>query len=163
MSALNDRQEKFCREYLIDYNATQAAKRSGYSAKTAGSIGERLLKNVEIQKRIEKMKAKDAAKSEITRERIIAEYAKLAFGDVRNVFNEDGSVKPITELDDTTAAMLTGFDMEKKGLLGMDVTKKIKLSDRRAALDSLCKVLGYNAPEKVVNSVHISDKEVVFE
>ncbi|WP_193065956.1 terminase small subunit, partial [Hafnia alvei] len=33
--ALNDKQEMFCREYLIDLNATQAAIRAGYSEKTA--------------------------------------------------------------------------------------------------------------------------------
>lgn len=33
--ALTDKQEMFCREYLIDLNATQAAIRAGYSAKTA--------------------------------------------------------------------------------------------------------------------------------
>lgn len=163
MGKLNDKQQKFVREYLIDYNAKQAAIRSGYSAKTAEVQGSRLLSNANVQHEIRKLKEKDAAKSEITRERIIAEYAKMAFGDVRKIFDEDGSVKPITDLDDETAAMLTGFDVEKKGLLGAEVTKKIKLSDRRAALDSLCKVLGYNAPEKVVNSVHLSDKEVVFE
>jgi len=33
--ALTDKQDIFCREYLIDLNATQAAIRAGYSAKTA--------------------------------------------------------------------------------------------------------------------------------
>jgi len=50
------RQEKFCVEYLIDLNATQAAIRAGYSDKTAYSMGQRLLKNVEIQSRIKKMR-----------------------------------------------------------------------------------------------------------
>ena len=50
------RQEKFCVEYLIDLNATQAAIRAGYSKKTAYSMGQRLLKNVEIQSRIKKMR-----------------------------------------------------------------------------------------------------------
>ena len=41
------KQKRFCNEYLIDCNATQAAIRAGYSAKTAYSVGQRLLKNVE--------------------------------------------------------------------------------------------------------------------
>lgn len=52
------RQEKFCVEYLIDLNATQAAIRAGYSKKTAYSAGQRLLKDVEIQNRIKKMRDK---------------------------------------------------------------------------------------------------------
>ena len=53
---MTPRQEKFCVEYLIDLNATQAAIRAGYSDKTAYSMGQRLLKNVEIQSRIKKMR-----------------------------------------------------------------------------------------------------------
>lgn len=49
---LTPKQEKFCAEYLYDLNATQAAIRAGYSKKTAYSMGQRLLKNVEIQAKI---------------------------------------------------------------------------------------------------------------
>ena len=47
--ALNEKQQRFADEYLIDLNATQAAIRSGYSEKTAYSQGQRLLKHVEIK------------------------------------------------------------------------------------------------------------------
>lgn len=53
---MTPRQEKFCVEYLIDLNATQAAIRAGYREKTAYSMGQRLLKNVEIKSRIKKMR-----------------------------------------------------------------------------------------------------------
>ena len=46
--ALTDKQQRFVAEYLIDLNATQAAIRAGYSAKTAGQIGEQNLKKLEI-------------------------------------------------------------------------------------------------------------------
>ena len=46
---MTEKQKRFCEEYLIDLNATQAALRAGYSEKTAYSIGQRLLKNVEVQ------------------------------------------------------------------------------------------------------------------
>ena len=45
---LTAKQARFTEEYLVDLNATQAAKRAGYSEKTAGSQGQRLLKNVEV-------------------------------------------------------------------------------------------------------------------
>ena len=51
--ALNEKQQRFCAEYLVDMNATQAAIRSGYSDKTAYSQGQRLLKHVEIKAQIE--------------------------------------------------------------------------------------------------------------
>ena len=48
--ALNEKQKAFCEYYAACFNATEAAKKAGYSAKTAYSHGQRLLKNVEIQK-----------------------------------------------------------------------------------------------------------------
>lgn len=56
MSKLTDKQEMFCREYLIDLNATQAAIRAGYSQKTANAQAGRLLVNVSIQNRIAELK-----------------------------------------------------------------------------------------------------------
>ena len=53
MQKLSPKQEQFAREYLLDLNATQAAIRAGYSPKTAYSMGQRLLKNVEIQSAVQ--------------------------------------------------------------------------------------------------------------
>ena len=50
---MNVKQKRFCDEYLIDCNATQAAIRAGYSEKTAYSVGQRMLKNVEVKSYIE--------------------------------------------------------------------------------------------------------------
>lgn len=57
MKPLTARQEDFVREFLLDLNATQAAIRAGYSASTAYSQGQRLLKNVEVQAAIAKARA----------------------------------------------------------------------------------------------------------
>lgn len=61
---LSEKQERFCEEYLIDCNATQAAIRAGYSGKTAYSMGQRLLKKVEVQNRIAELG--EAARTERT-------------------------------------------------------------------------------------------------
>lgn len=55
--ALTAKQKRFCDEYLIDLNATQAAIRAGYSERTAYSQGQRLLKNVEVQKYLQERMA----------------------------------------------------------------------------------------------------------
>lgn len=60
---LNAKQKRFSEEYLVDLNATQAAIRAGYSEKTAYSMGQRLLKNVEVRSYI------DARLEEIRSER----------------------------------------------------------------------------------------------
>lgn len=53
MAKMTAKQQRFCDEYLIDLNATQAAIRAGYSSKTAYSIGVENLKKPELQKYIE--------------------------------------------------------------------------------------------------------------
>jgi len=55
MAGLSDKQELFCREYLKDFNATQAAIRAGYSEDTASQQGSRLLSNVKVSERLEKL------------------------------------------------------------------------------------------------------------
>ena len=80
-------------EYLIDLNATRAAEMAGYSPKTAYSQGQRLLKNVEVQRAIQAAMDKRADKLEITADRVLQEIAKLAFLDPRKFFEDDGSLK----------------------------------------------------------------------
>jgi phage terminase small subunit len=62
--ALNPKQEAFVHEYLIDFNATQAAIRAGYSTKTAGSQAHDLLKKPEIQAKLKEGQARLAEKTE---------------------------------------------------------------------------------------------------
>ena len=82
MANLTPKQERFCEEYLIDLNATQAAIRAGYSEKTAYSAGQRLLRNVEIQNRIAELKAERSKRTEITQDRVVKELAAMAFANV---------------------------------------------------------------------------------
>lgn len=62
MAKLTAKQQRFCDEYLIDLNATQAAIRAGYSKKTAKQIGQKNLTKVDLKEYIEKrMAEKEAA------------------------------------------------------------------------------------------------------
>ena len=66
-NCLTNKQRKFVNEYLRDFNATQAALRSGYSEKTAYAIGSRLLKNVEVAAAIdERIMSADEAAAKLT-------------------------------------------------------------------------------------------------
>ena len=55
---MNEKQERFCAEYVVDHNGTQAAIRAGYSAKTAAPIASRLLRDVIIKQKIAEMAQK---------------------------------------------------------------------------------------------------------
>lgn len=61
MAEMTEKQKRFCEEYLIDLNATQAAIRAGYSKKTAYSIGVENLKKPELKKYIEDRMAEKEA------------------------------------------------------------------------------------------------------
>jgi phage terminase small subunit len=69
--SLTQLQQRFIEEYLIDLNATQAAKRAGYSEKTAYSQGQRLLKNVEIQQAVHEAQKNLSERTGITHAEVI--------------------------------------------------------------------------------------------
>ena len=102
---LTPKQKLFCNEYLIDLNATAAAERAEYSKKTAYSQGQRLLKNVEVQKYIQ-LRMKDREKrTEITQDMVLKEFAHIAFDDIKNYLSfytdTEGNVRTIVK-DSTT-------------------------------------------------------------
>jgi phage terminase small subunit len=75
---LTDKQKRFCEEYLIDLNATQAAIRSGYSEKTAKEIGYEHLTKPHIAAYIEEKQKKLEKKTEITQEWVLNNLKKIA-------------------------------------------------------------------------------------
>ena len=81
LTALTDKQKRFCEEYLIDLNVTQSAIRAGYSEKTAYSIGNENLKKPEIQNHISKLMEIQSRRTGITADKIIDELGKVAFAD----------------------------------------------------------------------------------
>lgn len=142
MRKLTPKQQRFVEEYLVDLNATQAAIRAGYSPKTAGQIGERLLKKVEIQQALsERMKAREQ-RTEVTQDRVVKELAKIAFGDPRNVMTWGPTgvkLKASTELTDDEAAFVSEVSettTEHGGSL------KLKTNDKLKALELLGRHLG---------------------
>ena len=78
---LTPKQATFVREYLVDLNATQAATRAGYSARTANEQGARLLANASVAAAVRAGQEKRAAKTEITAERVLEEFWAIAMAD----------------------------------------------------------------------------------
>ena len=145
---MNDKQMAFAREYVVDYNATQAAIRAGYSEKSAYSQAHELLKKHEIQEKISELEAKAAKRTEISKDMVLRELARVAFVDPRKLFDENGKPKDLESLDADTAAALASvdileeydFDDGNRVLIGH--TKKYKWSDKLRALELLGKHLG---------------------
>lgn len=77
MANLTAQQELFCKEYIIDLNATQAAKRAGYSEKTAQEQGSRLLSNVMVQERITELKSDREKRLQIDADWVLKQAVKV--------------------------------------------------------------------------------------
>lgn len=82
---LTDKQARFCEEYLIDLNATQAAIRAGYSEKTAREQAAQNLSKLNIQEKIAELKAERSKRTEITQDSVIQELAAVARAEVKGV------------------------------------------------------------------------------
>lgn len=81
MPKLTDKQKRFCEEYLIDLNATQAAIRAGYSEKTADRIANQNLRKIEVQQYVQKLMTERSEQTGVTAEKVIKELKKIAFSD----------------------------------------------------------------------------------
>lgn len=143
-ASLPPKQQVFVTEYLANgFNATQAAVTAGYSARNADTQGSRLLANAKIAAIIAERTNKALKKREITAERVLDEIAKMAFFDPRRLFRADGSLIPIVDLDDETAASIAGMDVrelyEDKCPIGQ--LKKIKIADKGMSLERLGRYL----------------------
>lgn len=75
---LNAKQERFCNEYIIDLNGTQAAIRAGYSEDSAGSIASEILTKPEIQARIEALKLERSMRTDISADYVLSGLKEVA-------------------------------------------------------------------------------------
>jgi len=134
-------------EYLVDLNATQAALRAGYGAANASHQGCRLLRQAPVAAAIATAQAERAERTAITQDRVLREYARLAFFDARQVLYPDGSPKPLHELDEDTAAAIAGVEISTLAGRARDgseaaIIRKYRLADKKPALDALARHLG---------------------
>ncbi len=159
---LTDKQQRFVDEYLVDLNATQAAVRAGYSAKTANEQGARLLANVSVQNAIRERQAARSARTEVTQDWVLRRYAMIAGVDKRQFFYDDGSLKPVSEWTEEMAAAVGGFDVVESGGEGVPVVlKRLKFLDGKAALDSIARHLGmFNDKVKLDVDVSLAERLV---
>lgn len=107
--SLNDKQEAFVREYLKDFNATQAAIRAGYSQKTAGSQGFDLLKKPEIQARLKAFQQKAAEATETENE-----WVRRRLKEEADDFTEFASHSARIKALETVARLNGMFELDNK-------------------------------------------------
>lgn len=140
---MTPKQEAFISEYLIDKNATQAAIRAGYSAKTARQMGDENLSKPYIAAEIESRLATLAAKAGLTAELVLASLARELRFDPADLYDEWGNIKPIHEIPEDARMCLVGMETAQVGSPEAPVmVQKVKWVSAAQAREQAMKHLG---------------------
>jgi len=166
---LTAKQQRFVDEYMIDSCGKQAAIRAGYSPKTAHQQASRMLnKPGRVKDEVDRRKAELSVRTGISAERVLQEYARIAFAKINNVvtWSGEGGVDMVSsgELTDDDAACIAEIS-ETETLIpsknGDPITKiqrSVKLHPKGPALDKLAQHLGLCKEDKKKVEVDLSDQ-----
>lgn len=157
---LNERQKAFCRFYLYDWNGKRAAIKAGYAPASAHVYASQLLVNPNIKSYIDSIKNNLEERAGISRDRVLAEYASLAFSSIAKYHNTWIEKKEFEKLTTKQKAAIqsieyrtrkyTSFDDGSEDGQEVEVEEvKIRLFDKVRALEAISRMLGYDAPTRV--------------
>ncbi|WGL99153.1 terminase small subunit [Arsenophonus sp. aPb] len=155
--ALTDKQEAFCREYLIDLNATQAAIRAGYSEKTAKDIACQNLAKLNIQKRIQELLNARNDRLEINADYVLERLVDIDQMDVLDILTDSGDLKPVKDWPKVWRTTLGGLDIMAISSAEEStetLLKKIKWPDKIKNLELLGKHVSVQAFREQVKNEH---------
>lgn len=137
MAKLTEKQKRFVAEYLVDLNATAAARRAGYKD---ANIGRQLITKNNISAEIVKRQEKLQSKLEITQEKVLQELARVAFanGTTYAKVTSGGTRVELANTDELTNDQRAAISSIKEGKFGVEVSTY----DKVRALELLGKHLG---------------------
>lgn len=141
MAKLTEKQQRFVDEYLIDLNATQAAIRAGYSARTANEQGSQNLAKLSIQQAIAERMAERSKRTGINQDRVVLELAKIAFVKMTDLVDSQGRIRE-SAADDDLACIESIKYKESESDTGASVEREVKIASKLKALELLGKHLG---------------------
>lgn len=154
-SGLSPKRLRFCQEYLVDLNGTQAAIRAGYSPRSANEQAARMLAQDSVARYVQSQMDKRAAKLEIKAQDVLRDLDRIAHADIRKLFADDGTVKPPADWPDDVAMFVASIEVEElfdppfgKDRTQIGVVKKVRLWPKVESLKLLAqhlKLLGENA------------------
>lgn len=145
---LTPKQELFCREYLIDLNATQAAIRAGYSRNSARSIGEENLTKPDIAAYLQQLMAARAERVDRTGDDVVKSFWAIADFSIKDIATFDGKefkFKPMTEWPEGAEIAIASIKQTTKeeGAV-IDIKFESKLAAAKALGDYLGMFTGYD-------------------
>ena len=159
---LTGKQKRFCEEYIFDFNGTRAATVAGYSQNTSAEIASENLTKPNIQAYIKELQSNLEKTSGISRLKVLREHEKLAFSSIAHLHNTWIERKEFDKLTDEQKAGIAEISTQTRqvtewqGETPVPVTVefvKVKLYDKQKSLDSISRMLGFEAPEKIEHTV----------
>lgn len=165
-TALSGKQAAFVREYLIDLNATQAAIRAGYSAKTAGAVGHELLKKPDIANALAIAQEARAKRTEIDADWVLRRLASEAGADMAALYDEHGNIKSVHDWPMVfRTGLVTGIETvqerdgtDAEGNPVYVTVKKVKLLDRTKTVELIGKHVTVGAFRERIEIEDITDR-----
>lgn len=145
-SSAEDRRIAFAEAFLSNGgNKKQSAISAGFSPASAERQGNRLSRDVRVLEILDKRRTEIAKANELSTDEIMLNMARALRFDPRKLYRQDGTLKPIHELDDDTALCLTGIEVVVKPGADGDApqfVKKIKWESKATSRDQALKVFG---------------------
>ena len=129
IDGLSDKQRLFCYYYMQSLNAFQAGIKAGYSPNYSRTRIYEMLENVRIKNFLKKLKEQQRQKFLISQERILNRHVQVAWSDINEYFNEDGSPKPITHTDGTLIKKMKITENDKGRTVEIELIEKCKSLD----------------------------------
>jgi phage terminase small subunit len=155
--ALSPKRQRFVEEYLIDFDPMRAYLRSGYKKSSAGTNAYNLLREPEIMLGILRGKIARRARATVTADRVLEELARLAFANLADYMTVSDDGQQRLDLSGVGREQMAALqeittDTRKDGR-GEDADTiertKIKIADKKGALELLMKHLGMEKPQKI--------------
>lgn len=149
MTDLTPMQEKFATGLAKGLSQAEAYRKAYPASKkwkdeSVWTMASKLAADTKVCSRVAELTDRAAKANQVSVDRVLKEYARLAFMDPRKLFDDDGRPLAITGLDDDTAAAIIGIDVCTTGndMMGVGEVLKLKIADKKGALDSLARHLG---------------------
>lgn len=145
---LTPKQKRFCEEFIKDCNATQAYLRAGYktteSAARANAV--RLIANDNVQAYIQQLQKARSQRTEIDADRVLKEYARIAFSNVTDVLSFDGGGVTIKDSKDLSQDVTAALDSIECVTIDSEASSrtsvKVKMHSKLSALGAIAKLIG---------------------
>ena len=158
LKKLTPKEKKFCHEYIIDWNASRAARIAGYSEKTCAVIACENLTKPYIEQYIDFIKNDFEVESGISKLRQLNELSKLAYTSIEMIHDDWIDLKNWEEIKKDNPYILAAVESidtkTEERTIGDDCDLeikyvKVKFFSKIQAISEINKMMGYNEPDKI--------------